>query len=303
MSNTNSIVRQLQADAVDPRNPVATTLRLAKVIATKLDQSAALEWINRELDGYMDLRFEDVPSYRVLRGEPKAFNPYQGWQPIIFNDPEIAERFSKAPIGLPIGAIEDEIRSGKNSNGQCTFPYPVEMQATLRRAIRMQTDVTIFLAQNRIVGIVEAVRNLVLDWSLELEKAGILGEGMVFTATEKTHSGPVTQKFIIQNVGVLGNVSDGARVTNTQTVNGGESLARLQDFLAQTKTAMPLLPVETAAALRPVIEGLEIEVEQTEPDSGKVKSFLQSAKTICEAAAGNLAASGIIVLITRLFAV
>ena len=41
------VVLQLQADAINPTIPVATTLRLAKVIATKLDQNAALHW-NRD---------------------------------------------------------------------------------------------------------------------------------------------------------------------------------------------------------------------------------------------------------------
>ena len=53
---------------------------------------------------------------------------------------------------------------------------------------------------------VEAVRDRLLDWSLELEKRGITGQDMSFDEREKdaAHS----QVFNIQNFsGVLGNVS------------------------------------------------------------------------------------------------
>ena len=303
MTKPMPVVLQLQADAVNPSIPVAATLRLAKVIATKLDQKDALKWIDRELNGYLGMQTEDLPSYRILRGQPKAYNPYRGWQAIHFQDADIADKCSIAPMGLPIGAIEEELRTEKSSTVQCMFPYPPETQATIRKAIRMQTDVTIFLAQNQIVGIVEAVRNLVLDWSLELEKAGILGHDMAFTVQEKQASTPVTNSFIIQNVGVLGNVSDNASVTNTQTAIARIELELLRDFLAQTKAALPLLPETAKAELRPVLAKLEHEAAQAEPDSGKIVGFLRSARSICEQAAGNLIAAGIIAQVTKLFSV
>ena len=86
MTKLVPLVLQLQAEAVDPNVPVSKLLRLAKLIATKLDQKDALVWIDKELDGYMDGVTKDVPEYRMIGGQPKGYNPYHGWQTIQFEE-------------------------------------------------------------------------------------------------------------------------------------------------------------------------------------------------------------------------
>lgn len=56
------IVREPQQDALDADVPVVSLLRTAKTIAMKLGLSDALVWINRELDGYMEMAADDLPS-------------------------------------------------------------------------------------------------------------------------------------------------------------------------------------------------------------------------------------------------
>ncbi len=303
MKSNLPIVRQLQADAVNLAIPVATTLRLAKVIATKLDQTTALEWIDRELSGYADIPQDEVPTYRIIRGHPKGFNPIHGWQRIILPCEDSAEHYSTAVFIQPVAALENLIRRKDGHDSEYMVSYPAEMGSTLREGIRIQTDVAIFLDVSQLMSITETVRNLILNWSLELEKAGILGEEMTFTAAEKEESGPVTQKFFIQNVGILGNVNDSATITNTQVVHAGIDLDVLKDFINETKAALAILPEAVRTELRPVIEGLEAESAQREPDSTKVRDYLQSVKAICEGVAGNVAAHGIVTLLTKLFAV
>jgi hypothetical protein len=79
----------------------------AEIIATKLDLAAFLQWINNELNGYDGVLAEDLPSYRQIHGEPKAFNPYHGWQPILFRNVETRKFYSRAPIGQAIGPLEE----------------------------------------------------------------------------------------------------------------------------------------------------------------------------------------------------
>ena len=67
---------------------------------------------------------------------------------------------------------------------------------------------TLVIRVSQIYGIVEAVRNIVLEWSLKLETNGILGEGITFSKEEKTRAASVT--YNIQNFsGVLGDVNAG----------------------------------------------------------------------------------------------
>jgi allophanate hydrolase subunit 1 len=103
----------------------------------------------------------------------------------------------------------------KDSHVMLQYSYEMERQL-------FQTDMkfAVRLAAGQINGIFDAVRNLTLDWSLQLEQAGVLGENMLFTLTEKQEAQSVTQQFFIQNAGVVGNVSDSATVTNHQQVTG-----------------------------------------------------------------------------------
>ena len=59
------------------------------------------------------------------------------------------------------------------------------------------------------IGVLDAVRNAILDWTLKLEQDGILGEGMTFSTEEKQtamNNGP-TYNIAGNFHGVIGNVS------------------------------------------------------------------------------------------------
>jgi hypothetical protein len=148
--------------------------------------------------------------------------------------------------------------------------------------------------------ILDQVRNLVLNWTLELEKAGVLGEDMTFTEEEKKEAAPVSAHYFnIQNVGVLGNVSDNASVSNEQraTQNIDLDLNLIRDFVTQTRPALPLLPEKTRAEMQPLLQDIELEAATAEPDETKLRGLLRSARAVCEGAAGNLAAQGILQLL------
>jgi hypothetical protein len=287
-----NLISKLQTDALNPNVPVSQLLRTAKVIATKLDLKDALLWIDRELGGYMDVTNKDLPPYRHLRGEPKGWNQYHGWQPIHFpGQPELARSWSQAPIGQPLAGIEEAVRN--RGKGPCIFPYPAEMKNEIVEAL--QTDVHLQLNYEDVCNIIDQVRNLVLNWSLELDKAGIVGEDMTFTAEEKREAAPVSQQFFIQNVGVLGNVSDGAQVTNQQTAT--LDLGKVQDFVTQARGAIDGLPAATRREVEPVLDAVETELKSTNPDRSKLSRLLGSMRSICEGAAGNLTAEGIVRLV------
>ena len=298
MSDTIPIVRKLQADALNQDVPVSALLRLAKVIATKLDLQDALVWIDRELNGCLDLKADDLPPYRRLSGAPKAWNPYHGWQPIHFGDPEEARLCSQAPVGQALDSIEQSLR--ERSGGTYTFPYPPEIKARLVKALEFPTEICIHLDAGALWNIVHQVRNLILDWSLELDKAGIVGEDMTFTPKEKREAGPVSQQFIIQNVGVLGDVANQAQVDIQQTAVAALDIAKVRDFIDQARKALPLLPASTRENLEPLLTEAEKSASGKPADQEGLRGLLQSARTICEGAAGNLAAQGIVGLLRDL---
>src|SRR5688500_16815305 len=65
---------------------------------------------------------------------------------------------------------------------------------------------TLLVSSSELHGIVAAVRDTILQWSLRLERDGILGEGMTFSREEVQKAANTT--YNIQNFsGVLGNVT------------------------------------------------------------------------------------------------
>src|SRR5258706_837630 len=111
---TTPLILQIQEVALDSKSSVTDVLRKAKVACAKLGLTEFGNWVDSELNGYMDKTVADLPEYRRLRGIPQAYNRYQGWQPIIFADAKDQNISSLAPIGMPIAGIEDSLRGTNN---------------------------------------------------------------------------------------------------------------------------------------------------------------------------------------------
>jgi len=297
------VVRKLQADAIDQDASVTSLLRTAKVIATKLELKDALMWIDRELDGYMDLTSEELPPYRRLTGDLRGYNPYHGWQPVIFPDPEIARLFSQAPMGISIGSLEEDLRGRRDRGGDFIFGFRPEVKTEIMNALEYPADVQLQLSYGALFNIVDAVRNLVLNWSLELEKAGIHGDDMEFSQDDKKEAAPITQQFFAQNIGVVGNVTDKAHVANKQsaTMTLDINLNAVRDFVTQVQQALSSLPEDTRDQLAPTITDLQTELSKDAPSHSRLRDLLGSVRSISEGAAGNLSAQGILGLLQGLF--
>jgi hypothetical protein len=167
----------------------------------------------------------------------------------------------------------------------------------LQDSMEIRVDVQIAIDRSQLWNIVEQVRNLILNWSLELEKAGVLGEDMQFSEQEKGDAGAVTQQFIIQNVGVLGDVTGRAKVTNRQTATASVDLDQVREFLAQAGAALPQLPKTAQEAAQPILQSLDGELKKAKPNPSKIRLMLASMRKVGEGVAGNLTAQGIIAMV------
>ncbi|MEO0541525.1 MAG: hypothetical protein AAFZ80_11770, partial [Cyanobacteria bacterium P01_A01_bin.105] len=84
----NSLVLELQRDALDSSISVLDILRKAYVVARKLDIEQFQKWIELELNGYNE---HSIPDYRSVKGQLRAWNPYHGWHPIVTYDQSLLE--------------------------------------------------------------------------------------------------------------------------------------------------------------------------------------------------------------------
>lgn len=295
-----SLVEQLQADALDRTVPAADLLRKAKVVAVKLDLADFLTWVERELNGYGDT--DPIPDYRVVNGQLKALNPFRGWQLIAFPSSELQEAVTKRKIGISIGHLDD-LLAAHRGNQALHMPLSADAHRAIVRAIEYETEVTLFIDRSQIAAIVDAVRNKILDWSLKLEKLGIVGDGMSFSKQEKAKAQEAAS-IVISNIenfvgNVGGTLSEHASISATQTnVTATIDLGKLRDFIAQTKKYLDGLPKEMTEPVSQELRTLDAEAKSQTPDQSKIKAALRSIGRIVEGAAGgaagNLVASGIV---------
>jgi len=177
----NSIVINLQKDIINISIPLSTLLRTALLISSKLDLIDIQSWINNESNGYYTDGIE-IPSYRLVSGEMKAYNPYNGiWMPIDFSHLEDTKFFSLYPLKQSISELEAIL---KNENNEKLYGhYPPELkQIFLKEGVNY--DITFHFTKSQIHGILNQVRNILLKWSLTLEKQGILGNDIEFSQEE-----------------------------------------------------------------------------------------------------------------------
>src|ERR1700729_3911052 len=104
------LVLALEADCLDPNVSILEVLRKALVVARKLSLTDAQAWMQKELSGYKS--GDDAPPHRIIVGQIVAWNPYNGWIPVIFQDAREASYRSRCFVGQAIGALEDLAKSG-----------------------------------------------------------------------------------------------------------------------------------------------------------------------------------------------
>lgn len=185
------IVIELQREALDEKISIESLMRKAYLVARKLNLKEFEEWISQEQNGYK----QEVPEYRNIAGEIKAWNPYHGWIPMVLSA-DISDLVSKMPIPTSISELQDVYNSSEGTvclsvNGTLTEWFNSNMDF-------IPTKYQFFSTKSELYRIMSTVRNKILDWALLLEENGIVGEGMTFTDIEKkiAHNTQVINNYI-----------------------------------------------------------------------------------------------------------
>lgn len=174
----NGIVIELQKEALDEQISVESLLRKAYLVARKLKLSEFEEWINNEQNGYEG----EVPDYRMVKGDYRAWNSYRGWIPVILT-PKTGKFMSSMPIHQSVSALS-EIYMSNNSSIQ--FSLSAEMNDLLNKSTNgFDTVYSFNSSKSEIYRVLSTIRNKILEWSIALEENGIIGKEMTFTDEEK----------------------------------------------------------------------------------------------------------------------
>lgn len=212
----SSIVLELQKEVISPNCDVLNLLRKAHIIAQKLQLEQFDEWILSELNGYKNNN--TIPEYRCISGSLKGWNPYHGWLTVTLLDKSLEKVLCTKREGDSLGAL---IELEKKSDGVFLFYFNAELNSIVNslREFPLPTRYSLHCSTHQIKSIIEQVKNTILEWTIKLEKEGILGEEMQFNSEEKESA-----KRIPQTINIYGsaNVINGD-AANSAIVAGNEN--------------------------------------------------------------------------------
>jgi len=286
-----SIVQELQRDAIGSTVPISELLRKAMVVARKLALKDFSAWVESEMRGYA--LGKDVPEYRRIHGELKAMNPVLGMIPVYF-PPKIAEILQRWPLMQPISEVESLVSSMREAPGTATFIALSQDQMELIYST-METNAQFplhFVAQVApFEGVLQEVRNAILEWALQLEADGIVGEGLSFSPEEKKMAESNSNQL---SIGAIIGTMNGSQLqqssphaTQTLSNTSGASLSDLGQFARELGKWIQSAPLsdDERAELSADLSTVESQIESPKPKNGIISEGLKSLKAVLEKAA------------------
>lgn len=255
----SSLVLELQALAQSGSTDLSELLRRAKVVAVKLDLKEPLIWIDHELNGYPDKAA--LPTYRQVPSELRMKNPFHGLVPIQFEKADwVWKHFSSSPLRQSLGEIV-ELASGEGTQLHGVLSPP-ELELLSKLGCDVHLPIVRVIPKNTVAAILDAVRNQVLNWSLELERQGILGEGMTFTTDERQKAlTSTTVNHINYGLMVQGDNNAPASGTGPATTASNSSIGAIAGGTAATASGH-VQDVNDLAEVRRLVTVLVSELQQ-----------------------------------------
>lgn len=282
-----SVIVELQREALDKDVRVADLLRKALVVARKLKLKELQVWIEKELNGY-DI---EVPDYRMTTGQIKRWHSYDGWMPLIFKHPQMGETLSKRGNNQSIAEIE-ALANNLDAESTLIMPLPQETQRELCKGLGFETEVVMFCSDAALVRILDAVRNIILNWALQLEEEGVLGEGLTFSEKEKSVAGHSPQNITnyygpVQNSQIAQGNQQAIQVASTFQLDKPV----ISKFIEDLSKALPTIELnsESAAEINADIATIKTQLDSPKPKKSIVKESLISIRNIMEGAGGSVA--------------
>lgn len=250
-------VIELQILCQDESKSVTQLLRHALVIATKLNIQDFVEWCNNELKGYIGYKQKEniIPSYRLLVGDLYASELETNNKLPVKFDKDILDGLKLKILPESLAEINDWIARDDKEYVMLNLDKDLEkicldlfeqtviqdyrnmgLSGLLHRALPKYHPCLI-ISKSSLVNISNNVRQVILEWALELEKQGILGESLVFTREEKEVATNNPNIHIGNFQGILGNVSNSqVQQNNTLSVQQND-FDSLKEFLKSKNIA------------------------------------------------------------------
>jgi hypothetical protein len=167
------LVNQIRDDILDPEVSLSVALRKAKVLASMLQDAEFKEWVNSELNGYIDE--DEVPEYRIVPVQiigtfsgPFGSGAKNVTVPVWKMGEGFQKRFGRAVLTSGVKELESMADS---DDGTLHHRWPGEAVALWNREYDAEMNLVGASSQfstSSIEGILDTTRNRLLDFILEL---------------------------------------------------------------------------------------------------------------------------------------
>ena len=286
-----SIVIELQKEALDGDIPLSDLLRKALIVARKLKIKEFDDWISKELEGYSDN--SEIPDYREMVGVIEALDPNHGWRPIFFQNSKDEQKFSKRKVGQRISELESLLTVQTDKSAGLHMQFSPEQQQFFCNAVGYRTEVILTISEASLVGVLDTVKNIILNWALKLEEDGVLGEGMTFSDSEKSQA--ENRSYNVNNFygAVTGTQIQQGSLDSEQSIRvEGLSIDSVVQFIETLRKELPSLAIgdDTSRELCLDISTVETQIKSPNPKDNIVRESLNSIRRILEGASGGAAA-------------
>lgn len=287
-----SVVLELQQEILSTNCDILSALRKAHVIARKLDLVEFDNWIQGELQGYK--KHSEIPDYRSVHGSLQAWNPYRGWIPAIIPSSEMEQTICNHKLRDSLSSLIELYNN--NSTGSFEIQFNGEILSALNEMFDVPIEMKFVLkvGAHQLKGIIEHIKDYLLQWTMDLEQAGIMGEGLSFTSEEK--SAAQTLSGTINNYYGTTSVIN-APVNNSPIVNGNSNTANfnyndVERIMAELSDALKKEDVsaEDRETITELVEEINDKIK-TKKKPGIIKSALIGLKDFLISAGASVAAA------------
>ena len=279
------LVHSLQQNVLNSTISVTELLRFAYAIAVKLNLADFQKWLYSEMYGYENA--DDLPRYRFINGICKYYNPYNGWQDIVTNDLSMLKESNNMSVMQKISELESLSQSEYGISKEFSFSTQLKFA---KRFCGMKP--VIIIGSQQIIGILDTVRNKILDWALELEQKGILGdEEMSFSEKERVQA----QGLTINNYIVGNNTNAPIQQGNNNVMQlkspNDDNLETIKNLIAEIKNVVEKFNATQQQEIQSEIASIEPQLQSPKPKIEIINIALQSIKNIFEGAVGSYLSS------------
>lgn len=259
-------------------------LRKSYVLSRKLNLTDFSRILQSEMEGYKGE--DELPAYRTIIGTPLVYG-------------FLSKGFIEKGLYKPISELEYYLQHEVvKEKGRLIYTVP---SGDKDRKVKVQQ---LSVQSSQFYNVIDRVRNLILEWTLELEERGVLGDNMTFSEKEKKLASEATVIKNYFNGNLINSPLQQCTDSSVQIIEIGTfNMEILNSILEQGKELMNQITKEDIKAeLQADLAVLETQLTSPKPKNGIIKESLSSVRNIAEGITGSLLATGIVEKIIPLLA-